>query len=330
MGFPDRFGRIHDDLRISITDRCNLRCNYCMPEEPEWFPRDQILHYEEILRVVRVLVGHGVRRFRLTGGEPLVRRDVPRLVAMLAAVPGVDDLSLTTNGVLLAPVARALADAGLRRINVSLDTLDASRFGAMTRRDELARVLEGIDAAKAAGFSPIKINTVLLRGVNDDEVESLVRWARDAGHELRFIEFMPLENGDTWNLARVVTGAEVRRRVEAICALDPDPGADPRAPASRFLFRDRKGAVGFINSVTEPFCGDCGRMRLTADGMLRVCLYDSNETDLKALVRGGAGDEAIGRAVARAVEGKGRGGAIDILESRRRIPLTRTMHQIGG
>jgi len=330
VGFRDRHGRIHDDLRISVTDRCNLRCAYCMPEEPVWFPRDEILSFEEILRVVRALIPEGVRRFRITGGEPLLRRDVVRLVALLAETPGVDDLSLTTNGLLLAPVARALADAGLRRINVSLDTLVPERFARITRRDALGRVLDGIRASAEAGLAPLKINTVLLRGVNDDEAVSLVETARAEGWEVRFIEFMPLENGDTWNPERVVSGAEVRRRIDARWPLEPDPCDPPSAPATRFRFRDGWGAVGFINSVTEPFCGSCSRIRLTSDGKLRVCLYDSRETDLKALLRGGSDDRTLVRAVAQAVDSKGRGGAVEILERKSRIPLVRTMHQIGG
>jgi cyclic pyranopterin phosphate synthase len=330
VGFPDRHGRTHDDLRISVTDRCNLRCTYCMPEEPVWFPRDEVLSFEEILRIVRALIPRGVRRFRITGGEPLLRRDIVRLVAMLAETAGVEDLSLTTNGILLAPMARALAHAGLRRINVSLDTLRPERFARIARRDALGRVLDGIGAAAAAGLAPLKINTVLLRGVNDDEAEALVERARDEGWEVRFIEFMPLENGDTWDPGRVVTGGEIRRRIETRWPLEPDTSERPNAPATRFLFRDGRGSVGFINSVSEPFCDLCSRIRLTSDGKLRVCLYDSRETDLKALVRGGGGDDALRRAVARAVNAKGRGGAVEIIERNSRLPLIRTMHQIGG
>jgi cyclic pyranopterin phosphate synthase len=326
----DRFGRVHDDLRISVTDRCNLRCTYCMPEVPTWFPRAEILSFEEIARLAAILARRGVRRLRLTGGEPLLRRDLPSLVSMLAALPGIEDLSLTTNGLLLASCARELAAAGLKRVNVSLDTLVAERFKQLTRKDALGRVLEGLDAAAAAGFAPIKVNTVLVRGMNDDEVLPLVRAARDAGWEIRFIEFMPLENGETWDLARVIPGGEVRRAIEAAWPLEPDPDGDPAAPATRFLFRDGRGAVGFINSVTEPFCANCGRLRLTSDGKLLNCLYDANGRDLKTLVRGGADDARIEHAIEEAVAGKGRGGALDILEVRHRLPLAQTMHQIGG
>ena len=326
----DGFGRIHDDLRISVTDRCNLRCSYCMPEEPEWFPHSEILSFEETLRIARMAAGLGVRRLRLTGGEPLVRRDLPRLVGMLADVPGIDDLSLTTNAVLLEGLAAALAEAGLRRINVSLDTLRPERYTELTRRNCLDRVLRGIDAAVEAGLTPIKVNTVLLRGVNDDEVEQLVGHARAHGWELRFIEFMPLENGGTWNPSRVVSGEEVRRRVDRLWPIEPDPFADPHAPATRFDFVDGSGSIAFIDSVTRPFCASCSRLRLTSDGRIYVCLYSRNGVDLKTPMREGLTDPDLERMLVRAVEGKGRGGALEILERRAPLPLERTMHQIGG
>jgi GTP 3',8-cyclase len=330
LRIQDGQGRIHDDLRVSVTDRCNLRCAYCMPEEPLWFPREAILRYEEIVRIVRTFIRMGVRKVRITGGEPLVRRDLPRLVEMVAGIAGIEDLSLTTNGVLLAPVAGDLKRAGLTRINVSLDTLVPERFKALTGRDHLGRVMEGLEAAREAGFHPIKINTVLLRGVNDDEAEALVEAGRDRGWEVRFIEFMPLENGGTWDLSRVVTGAEVRLRIGANWPFVPDPAGDPHAPAERYVFADGRGAVGFIDSVTEPFCAGCSRIRLTAEGRLRVCLYDDSETDLKGPLRAGAGDGVIEGLVREAVARKGRGGALEILERRAAIPLARTMHQIGG
>ncbi len=326
----DSFGRVHDDLRISVTDRCNLRCNYCMPEEPVWFPHAEILSFEEIVRLVRIAVGRGVRKLRLTGGEPLIRRDLPLLVRMLASVSGVEDLSLTTNGLLLDTMARQLADAGLTRVNVSLDTLLAERYRALTRRDVLQRVLAGLEVAREVGLAPIKVNTVLLRGVNDDEAETLVSHAREHEWELRFIELMPLENGSTWELSKVVPGEELRRRIDSRWPIEPDPQRDPHAPATRYVFRDGKGAVGFIDSVSRPFCSSCSRLRLTADGKLRVCLYDDRETDLKAPLRAGATDADIERLMVDAVLGKGRGGALDILETRAAIPLKRTMHQIGG
>jgi cyclic pyranopterin phosphate synthase len=308
MGFEDRFGRDHDELRVSVTDRCNLRCTYCMPEEPSWFPRAEILSYEEIARLARIFLARGVRKFRITGGEPLLRRDLPELVRMLAAAPGVEELSLTTNGLLLDEHARDLAGAGLQRINVSLDTLMPERFRALTKRDGLDRVLQGLDLVSELGLRPVKINTVLIRGVNDDEVVSLVSTARDRGWELRFIEFMPLENGGTWDLSRVVSGREIKDIVEERWPLEPEAAVDPHAPATRFRFADGRGVIGFINSVTAPFCESCSRLRLTADGKLTSCLYATHETDLKTPLRA----------------------ALEILDRREPIPLTRTMHQIGG
>jgi cyclic pyranopterin phosphate synthase len=328
--FQDAFGRRHDDLRISVTDRCNLRCTYCMPAEPVWFDREEILSYEEIARLARIAISGGVRKIRLTGGEPLVRRDLPDLVRMLAATPGVEDLSLTTNGVLLEEAAAGLREAGLARLNVSLDTLDRERFERLTARDALPRVLAGLEAARRCGLAPVKLNAVLVRGVNEDEAEKLAAFARDHGYEMRFIELMPLENDGSWDPGRVVSGAEIKRRIETLWPLAPDPEGDPHAPASRYLYIDGLGAVGFIDSVTAPFCGDCSRIRLTSDGKLRVCLYDDDETDLKTPLRAGAGDGEILELMRAAVRRKGRGGALDILETRSATPLARTMHQIGG
>ncbi|MBD3867026.1 MAG: GTP 3',8-cyclase MoaA [Acidobacteria bacterium] len=330
MALRDRFNRLHDDLRVSVTDRCNLRCSYCMPEEPVWFPRDQILDYEEMHRLIQVLVEHGVRKVRVTGGEPLVRKDLTRFISLLAGSDGIEDISLTTNGVLLEAMARPLADAGLTRVNVSLDTLDPARFRQLTRRDDLDKVLAGLDAAAASGLTPLKINTVLLKGINEDEAERFVETARDKGWEVRFIEFMPLENSGTWDLSQVVTGKEVLERLRAHWDLDPDPSADPSAPASRFLFRDGRGRVGFINSISQPFCGDCSRLRLTADGKFRVCLYDQAEIDLKTPLRQGATDGELAGLIHDALQEKGRGGALEILERQEPLPGNRTMHQIGG
>jgi cyclic pyranopterin phosphate synthase len=330
LAFLDSFGREHDDLRISVTDRCNLRCTYCMPEEPVWFPKAAILSYEEIVRIVRILLRRGPLKIRITGGEPLLRRDLPVLVHALAHTDGVVDLSLTTNGVLLAGAVADLVAAGLKRINVSVDTLDRERFRKLTGRDQLDAVLAGLAAAERAGFSSIKVNTVLLRGTNDDEAETLVATARERGWELRFIEFMPMENGEVWDLSQVVTGAELRARIGARWPLVADPGADPKAPAARYLFADGRGAVGFIDSVTRPFCATCSRIRLTSDGKFRVCLYDTAERDLRDLLRGGAGDDEIDAVVRDAILKKGRGGALEVLATGARIPLERTMHQIGG
>ena len=301
-----------------------------MPEEPAWFPHDAILTFEEITRVARVAIAEGVDTLRVTGGEPLVRRDVAALIASLAALSGLKDLSLTTNGVLLAPLAGDLARAGLRRVNVSLDTLDRSRFAKMSGRDRLPDVLRGLAAASSAGLGPIKINAVLLRGENEHEAVDLVRFGRDHGYEVRFIEFMPLENDRSWDSGRVVRGSDVRRAIGAVWPIVPDPAGDPHAPASRFVFEDGQGAVGFINSVTAPFCSACTRIRLTSDGKFRVCLYDDKETDLREALRRGASDAAIAELMREALTRKGRGGALDILEAKAALPLARTMHQIGG
>jgi cyclic pyranopterin phosphate synthase len=330
VALEDGFGRAHDDLRISVTDRCNLRCSYCMPEEPTWFARSEILDYEEILRLTRVAVRCGVRKVRVTGGEPLIRRDLDRLIGLLHGLPEIDDLSVTTNGLLLDARAEKLAAAGLRRVNVSLDTLNAERYARMTRKDALDLVLRGLDTAKAVGLAPIKINTVLLRGVNEDEVESLAERARESGWELRFIEFMPVENGGAWDLSRVVRGEDVRRRIDRLWPIEPAPGGDPNAPAVRYRYKDGAGHVGFIDSVTQPFCKACSRLRLTADGKFRVCLYDEKEVDLKTPLRAGADDAELEARMRGALRSKGRGGALDILERREALPLTRTMHQIGG
>ena len=330
MALIDSFGRVHDDLRLSITDRCNLRCTYCMPEDPVWFDRAALLTYEEMTRVARIAVGEGVRKIRVTGGEPLVRRDVTTLITALAAIPGVQDLSLTTNGVLLGSMAAALASAGLMRLNVSLDTLDRRRFEALTGRDRLRDVLSGLTAARAAGIAPIKINAVLLRGRNEGDAVPLAAFGRDEGYEVRFIECMPLGNGEAWDPTSVVTGASIRAAIGARWPIVRDPAEDPHAPASRFLYEDGAGAVGFIDSVSAPFCADCSRLRVTSDGKVRVCLYDDRETDLRAALRGGAGDEEVARLLHGALRQKGRGGALDILASQEALPLARTMHQIGG
>jgi len=330
IGLRDGFGRVHDDLRISITDRCNLRCAYCMPEEPEWFPRSEMLSYEEILRLVRILARRGLRKIRLTGGEPLLRRDLPSLIERLVNEPAIEDLSLTTNGVLLDRCAADLRRAGLDRINVSLDTLVPERYVAMTRRDLLDRALQGIRAAVDAGLRPVKVNTVLMRGINDDEVEPLVERAREQGWELRFIEEMPLANGGAWAMRGIVTGDEVRARIHSRWPLLPARQVDPHAPATRYDFADGKGSVGFINSVSAPFCSSCSRLRLTSDGQLRVCLYDDDELDLKTPLRAGATDGELDRMILDRLSRKGRGGALDILEGRAALPLNRTMHQIGG
>lgn len=330
MSLIDRFGRVHDDLRISVTDRCNLRCTYCMPADPVWYPHSAILSYEEIARLARLMAGQGVRKLRITGGEPLVRRDLPSLIRMLAAIDGIDDLSLTTNGVLLERFADDLVDAGLKRVNVSLDTLDPDRFRRMTRRDRLAAVLAGLRAAVRVGLSPVKVNAVILRDVNEADLESLVDRSREEGWELRLIEYMPLENNGSWRPERVVRGDELRRRISTRWPIEPDEDGDPHAPATRWKFADGRGKIGFIDSISAPFCSSCSRLRLTSDGFLRVCLYDDVECDLKTPLRAGASDADLVDRIRTTLSHKGRGGALEILERQQAPPLTRTMHQIGG
>ena len=276
------------DLRISVTDRCNFRCTYCMDEEMTWLPRSEVLTFEEIDRVARLMVErYGVESIRLTGGEPTVRADIDTLVGELAALStdaGPIDLAMTTNGASLRLLADRLRRAGLRRVNISLDTLDRGRFAAMTRRDSLDRVLDGIAAAKAAGFDPVKVNTVVQRGVNDDEIVDLAAFGRREGIEVRFIEWMPLDATGSWTDAAVVGQDEIVARIDAVFPLEPMP-ARGAAPADRWRYRDGGGTVGVIPTVTKPFCGDCDRVRLTADGQFRTCLFATDETDLRAAMR---------------------------------------------
>jgi GTP 3',8-cyclase len=326
MSLVDSFGRIADDLRVSVTDRCNLRCSYCMPPEGmKWLPRSEILTYEEIDRLVGVFMGLGVRTVRLTGGEPLARRDLPVLVEMLAA-RAVPDLSLTTNGVFLAEHAGALARAGLGRVNVSVDSLLRHRFAEMTRRDALSQVMEGLRAAEAAGLQPIKLNCVVVRGTNDDEVVDFARFARETGYEVRFIEFMPLDADETWTRDAVVPSHEVLKRIDAVYPLEAiNHGPEP---ATMWRFRDgARGAIGVIASVSEPFCSSCNRIRITADGQFRTCLFALDETDLRGLLRSGAADDEIADAVRAAVAGKWAGHKINDADFTR---PARSMSLIGG
>jgi len=326
MPLIDSFGRIADDLRISVTDRCNLRCTYCMPPEGmQWLPRSEILTYEEIDRLVGVFMGLGVHTVRLTGGEPLARRELHVLVEMLAA-RGVPDLSLTTNGVLLAGHAETLARAGLRRVNISVDSLLRHRFAEMTRRDALERVMDGLRAAEAAGLQPIKLNCVVIRGTNDDEVVEFARFSRDTGFEVRFIEFMPLDADEAWTREAVVPSREVLARIDTVYPLEPVRHGPE--PATMWRFRDgARGAIGVIASVTEPFCSSCNRIRVTSDGQFRTCLFALEETDLRALLRGGAGDGEIADAVRAAVAGKWAGHKINDEDFAR---PKRSMSLIGG
>jgi cyclic pyranopterin phosphate synthase len=318
----DRFGRVATDLRVSLIDRCSLRCAYCMPPEGlDWLPKDTLLTDDEIVRLVRIAVSLGVTEVRLTGGEPLLRRGVPDLVARLGALRPQPELSITTNGILLERDAAALAAAGLDRVNVSLDTLDPVRFRQIAFRDKHAAVLAGLRAAQAAGLTPVKVNAVLLRGVNDDEAPELLGWALRQGYQLRFIEQMPLDAQHGWDRAAMVTADEVLDRLRAVYVLapvpDPDRGSAPAETWSVLDGPDRAGwaaeepRVGVVGSVTRPFCGDCDRVRLTADGQLRNCLFATTESDLRAAMRAGADDAELARRLIASIAGKKAGHGID-------------------
>jgi cyclic pyranopterin phosphate synthase len=323
----DTFQRVHDNLRISVTDRCNLRCSYCMPEEVTFMDRRELLTFEEIARFVRVAVSLGIDKIRLTGGEPLLRRDMPMLVKMLAAIPGIRDLGLTTNGMLLADQAQPLYDAGLRRINISLDTLSPERFRRLTRRDGLERVIAGILAAKRAGFDPVKVNAVSIRGFTEEEVVPLACFAREHGLEMRFIEYMPI-GADNWERQKVYFAHEILDQIEQqVAPLVPVENQDTRAPAMEFRYLDGGGRVGIIASISRPFCTNCNRIRLTSDGKLRNCLFALNEVDVKSLLRNDADEQHLVDAIRRNVHDKWEGHEIN---TARFIKPGRTMHTIGG
>ena len=328
----DPFGRTVRDLRISVTDRCNFRCTYCMPEEGmQWLDRSELLSFEEIERVARVCV----ERFdfdgiRLTGGEPTVRAELPVLVEMLAAlrVPTTGravDLAMTTNGATLGLVAGQLRRAGLNRINVSCDSLRPDRFHKMARRDQLARVLDGIDAAIEAGFAPVKVNVVMMRGVNDDEAVDFATFGRERGVQPRFIEFMPLDADGGWTMDQVVPADETLAGIDAVYPLEPVPHGPE--PATRYRYVDGGGEIGIIPSVTRPFCGDCDRVRITAEGKFRTCLFALDEHDLRAVVRNGGSDDDLAAAIERAVGTKWAGHHIGQVSF---VRPTRSMSQIGG
>lgn len=328
----DRFGRVVTDLRISVTDRCNFRCRYCMPAEGlEWLPKTQLLSFEEITRIARVLVGCGVRSVKLTGGEPLVRHDLPGLVAMLRALdPGLD-ISLTTNGYLLRNSAPSLREAGLDRVTVSCDSLIRHRFADLTLRDALDEVLQGLRVAARNGLAPVKVNAVVIRGINDDEMIPFAEFARETGYEVRFIEYMPLDAQDVWDRTSLVPGREVIEAIDTIYPLaDASDGTSEErsAPATSFRFADGSpGGVGIIPSVTEPFCDTCNRLRLTADGQLLSCLFSLDETDLRGPLREGASDAELAALAAACVAGKWAGHRIGDLDF---VRPTRSMSQIGG
>jgi GTP 3',8-cyclase len=298
----DGHGRPIGDVRISVTDRCNFRCQYCMPAEGlPWLKREALLTYEEVTRLVRLLSSMGVHDVRLTGGEPLVRRDLWRLVEQLSAIEDVHDLSLTTNGYLLTRQVDDLVRAGLRRLNVSLDSLAADRFFQLTRRDSLAQVLEGLEAAQRhPELRPIKVNVVALRDFTEDEVVRFAEFARQHPYEVRFIEFMPLDADHAWTREKVLPNAEIVAMIDAVYPLEP-VGRERHGTARRYRFADGNGTMGFISPVSEPFCGDCNRIRLTAEGELRTCLFSMTETDLREPLRSGATDAELETIVRDAV-----------------------------
>lgn len=324
----DTNGRVIHDLRISTTDRCNFRCTYCLPEGIVPQPHDEILTFEEIARLVRVFADLGVHKVRVTGGEPLLRRDTARLLAMIAATPGVSDLALTTNGWLLTRFVDEIKAAGVRRLNISLDSLRRDRLRQMTGVDALPRVLEGIEAATRAGFSPLKINCVVIRGENDDEVADFADFARAHGHAMRFIEFMPLDSGRAWDRAKMVPGREVLARIEERHRLVALPTRSPSETAVRYGFADGgEGEIGIIAPVTAPFCGRCNRVRVTADGHIRTCLFSTREHPLKDGMRGGWSDDELKAAIIDVVHHKEPGHRINEPDFQQ---PARTMSCIGG
>ena len=305
MSALDLLHRPMRDLRISVTDRCNFRCTYCMPfDEYTWIERQEVLSFEEIERLARIFLRFGIQKIRLTGGEPLVRKNLNRLIERLSKIDGLGDLSLTTNGALLSEQAQALYSAGLRRINVSIDTLKAERFQALTKRGNLDEVLRGVFAAKTAGMSPIKINAVVIRGTNDDEIVDLVEFARTNGFEMRFIEYMDVGNSNAWSLEKTVTKQEILDTVNSRFPVREVGRANGSAPAVDYEFLDGAGEIGIIGSVTEPFCSTCTRVRLTADGKLVTCLFAESGFDLKTPLRSGASDDEIAGEVSKVWAGR--------------------------
>jgi GTP 3',8-cyclase len=329
MPLVDGFGRIHTNLRISVTDRCNLRCFYCMPADDVQFkPRHELLSYEEIERFAHVAVGLGVNKIRLTGGEPLVRSGIAELVRRLAAIRGVADLALTTNGLLLPELAVELHAAGLHRLNISLDAMDEITFRKIARRKGLDRVLNGILTARQVGFRRIRLNAVSVRGLTETQVVPLARFARQHDIELRFIEYMPLDADGGWQMEQVLSGDAVREILDReVGRLEPVAADDPSQPATDFQYQDGGGRVGFVNPVTHSFCGACNRLRLTAEGQIRNCLFSTTEWDARALLRGGGTDAELAELVQSAVGAKRAGHGIDTPDF---VKPQRAMYQIGG
>ena len=325
----DSFGRVHTNLRISVTDRCNIRCFYCMPSEAvQFMDRGELLTFEEIERFVRIAVTLGLNKIRLTGGEPLVRKDLHKLVAKIAAIPQIQDIGLTTNGILLGEQAADLYAAGLRRLNVSLDALDPQKFEQITRRPGYEKVREGLNVARDVGFDPIKINAVSIRGLTEEEIVPFGLLARETGLEIRFIEFMPLDADNAWERDKVLFAHEILEKLAAeIQPLVPVPNQDPHAPATEFVFADGIGKISLIASVSQPFCMNCDRFRITADGKLRNCLFSTEETDVKTLLRSGTSDAEIVAAMRASIAAKKEGHEIN---TARFIQPLRPMYSIGG
>jgi cyclic pyranopterin phosphate synthase len=328
-GLVDQFGRVARDLRVSVTDRCNLRCTYCMPAEGlPWLPKAEMLTDEELLRLIGLFIRDGVTQVRLTGGEPLLRRSLVELVAGIAALDPRPRIAMTTNGVGLTRVSQALADAGLDRVNVSLDTIDSETFTQLTRRDRLADVEAGLKAAADSGLTPVKVNAVAMRGVNDESVADVLQWCLERDYELRFIEQMPLDAQHAWDRGDMVTADEIRARLSERYTLTPLPAEDRgSAPAERFLVDGGPATVGIIASVTAPFCGACDRTRLTADGQVRNCLFAREESDLRTALRSGADDQEIAERWVFAMAGKRAGHGMD---DESFLQPTRPMSAIGG
>lgn len=325
----DSFGRVHNSLRISVTDRCNIRCFYCMaPDQVLFLPRTELLTFEEWVRLVRILAKRGVDRLRLTGGEPLVRSGISDLVRMLKAIPGIREVAMTTNAVLLCEQAEALRDAGLDRLNISLDALDRTRFMQITRRDVLDRVLAGIERALEVGFTRTRLNTVAVAGVTEAEILPLAQFALERGLELRFIEYMPLDAERAWESQQVLTGSEILERISAQYGpVEPAPRPDESQPARDYFYAGHRGRLGLIHPVSEPFCGTCNRLRITAEGKMRNCLFSTDEWDLRTPLRDGKGDTEILNVIESCVQAKKAGHLIGKDEFQQ---PSRTMHQIGG
>ncbi|MEO2011664.1 MAG: GTP 3',8-cyclase MoaA [Pirellulaceae bacterium] len=325
----DGLGRVHTNLRVSVTDRCNIRCFYCMPNVDVKFKRrDQLLTFEEIQRFVRIVAERGVNKLRITGGEPLVRSELPSLIRQLSDTPGIDDIALTTNGMLLAEQASALREAGLNRVNISLDTLDEETFQRISRRPGVDQTIAGIDAALEVGFDLVRLNAIAIRNLTEGELVPLARFARERGLELRFIEFMPLDAEQHWQSDQVLSGNEIRETIQReVGELTAAPRPDPSQPAVDYQYVDGAGTIGFINPVSEPFCGTCNRLRITADGKVRNCLFSTDDYDVLALMRDGADDREILDLVQRCLAAKKPGHGIDSDDFER---PERAMYQIGG